>query len=459
MTDKRNVPENHTSTLSLVLLIALFSMAWVAGGASQPFVFGQVITRLFAGLVIATFVILSSGFEWRRIGFPLGLLSATIAMVLLQLVPLPPAIWEAFPGRAVVSEVANVSGIKQPWRPLSMSPSATVNSFHSLLVPLTALILTGQISRRQIWRLVDVFLLLVFGSCVIGIVQFAGISVYSPFINRVDGAVSGFFANRNHFALMISIGALVLPVWAGSDRGNPKLRLLIAAGLLPLFALLIFASGSRAGILVAVLGIVMGFVIAWKPLVRLINPTPAKHRAIGIVCVAGLTVAIAALALSNDRAVSINRALEMSLADDLRARSFPVVFDMIRAYFPVGAGFGAFDPVYRISEPDELLQAAYFNHAHNDWLEIVLDGGFISACIAITGLVWWLRAGFVFWFGSQKSQLDLSKFAWAALLLIFVASIFDYPARTPMIMVLGAFFAGLIAIGLSKAEKSSSTTR
>src|SRR3546814_8158382 len=75
------------------------------------------------------------------------------------------------------------------------------------------------------------------------------------------------------------------------------------------------------------------------------------------------------------RAESVRRAFEIDPGQDLRTPGLPTVLSMIAAYFPAGAGFGGFDPIFRLHEPLQLLKPPYFNHAHNDFLEIVLDGG------------------------------------------------------------------------------------
>src|SRR3546814_10933219 len=60
------------------------------------------------------------------------LLLATVLLVLLQLVPLPPAIWTALPGRDVLLGALPGEAV---WRPGSIVPSATINAASSLIVP------------------------------------------------------------------------------------------------------------------------------------------------------------------------------------------------------------------------------------------------------------------------------------------------------------------------------------
>src|SRR5690606_17001007 len=102
-----------------------------------------------------------------------------------------------------------------------------------------------------------------------------------------------------------------------------------------------------------------------------------KSVSIGLVT-ASVVLLVAAIVASATlgRAVSLERALSLDFGQDLRREALPTVWAMTKLYFPIGSGVGTFDPVYRIHEPDSLLSISYFNHAHNDLLEVVLDGGF-----------------------------------------------------------------------------------
>ena len=46
-----------------------------------------------------------------------------------------------------------------------------------------------------------------------------------------------------------------------------------------------------------------------------------------------------------------------------------------RSFLPFGAGFGTFDPVYRRFEPDALLSTIYLNQAHNEPMQLAMEGG------------------------------------------------------------------------------------
>ena len=119
---------------------------------------------------------------------------------------------------------------------------------------------------------------------------------------------------------------------------------------------------------------------------------------------------------------------------------------MIRDYFPIGSGLGGFDPMFRMQEPFALLKPTYFNHAHNDFLEIVLDAGLPGLVLLIGGLGWCFWTSVVAW---RNKHDMLPKLGSATMLLLIAGSLFDYPLRTPMMMA----FAVVASVWLGAARK------
>lgn len=129
----------------------------------------------------------------------------------------------------------------------------------------------------------------------------------------------------------------------------------------------------------------------------------------------------------------------------MRSRGLPTVLSMIRTYFPAGTGMGSFDPMFRLHEPFILLKPSYFNHAHNDWLEIALDAGVPGMLVLLVAMGWWVWASVAAWRAEPSSGRERARLGSSLLLLVMVASAFDYPARTPMIMAMVAVAAAWLA--------------
>lgn len=421
-------------TLSFVLLASLITVLWFAGGASRADAMGQVVVRGAAVLALAGAIMFGRRPSSTIKGPVAWFLLASVALALLQLIPLPPTVWQSLPGRELLATAADVSGQPQPWRPLSIVPGATINAAGSLLVPISVLLLISQLPKNERAWLPGCALLVVTGSTLVGVFQFTGVRFNNPFINDEIGEVSGTFANRNHFALLLAYGCALAPVWALRDRRFAGWRGLVALGLVLLFALMILASGSRAGLVLGILGLGLGLMLSWTGIREALLRYPRWVLPAFIGGAVALILALVLISVAADRAVSISRVLSLDTGGDMRRQALPTILEMIRIYFPVGSGLGTFDPIFRIHEPFELLTTSYFNHAHNDLLEVILDSGLAGALLFASAIIWGALAGVRAW-RSGASQLR-PRLGSIMLLLTLVASLVDYPARTPLILAL-----------------------
>lgn len=445
----RSVPDNsdHGARLSFWLLSGLLVALWFIGGASRGDVLAQPMIRFLCWTLLIVFVLASPRFEWRRARPIALLLSGSVLLVVLQLIPLPPAVWASLPGRELFLGAAEVSGQVQPWRPISLSPGGTINALGSLVVPICVLVLGVNLTMEQHWRIAGLLLAMVFAGSLLAIMQFAGAHFDNPTINYQPGSVTGNFANRNHFALFVALGCLIAPIWGfrRSGRGQ-QWKAAVGLGLLPFFLMVILATGSRAGVILGVGAILAGLLVARREISAAVRGWPrARFFAVVGFSLAALAAAVL-LPFLLDRAAALDRMLEMNVVDDLRSQALPYVVEAVLRYFPVGTGFGTFDPVYRIGEPDALLQTSYFNHAHNDWIEVVLEGGLPGALLLLAALGWAGLAARAM-LGRRGEGIALAQVGMVALLLMLFASISDYPARTPMWMAIVVIAALWLHLG------------
>jgi O-antigen ligase len=438
--NRRARPSQYS--LAFILLITLFVALWLAGGASRADEPGQAVVRAVACSVLALAALVGVRPVFEKMRMPLLLLGAAILLLMLQLVPLPPALWEALPGRAVLlgSSIGDAGDI---WRPLALVPGATLNAAFALVIPVAAFLLIAMLRANERNRLPGLVLGLVVAAMLFGLIQASGAGLIDPLVGGTPGDVAGPFANRNHFALFLAMGCLIAPVWAVLDERQAMWRCPLALGLVMLFVLTILATGSRAGLLLGTLGLALGLAIAWRGIVRRLRHL-SRGKRIGLAAaVALLFIAAVLLSIISNRAISVDRAFAIDAGQDMRRRGLPTVLEMIATYFPAGSGFGGFDPLFRLNEPHELLKPTFFNHAHNDFLEVVLDGGVAGLALIVAALGWWSWASARAWYRRSGDGADRlrARLGSAVLLLLFVASAFDYPARTPLMMVMAAVAA------------------
>lgn len=433
--------------LSFILLVGFMAIIWIAGGASRADVIGQAVTRASAWIVLVIAILCGRRPSFSGVRPILYLLLAMIVLPLVQLIPLPPSLWEHLPERHRFSEIASILGEAQPWRPWSTVPGNTLNALFSLVVPLTVLVLTMSAPEAQRRWTPALFLGLIAASTLLGLVQFSGSGFDNPFVNDSPWYVGGVFANRNHYALWLAIGCMIAPTWVFQDRHSRRWRAPVALGLVLVFSLTILATGSRAGLLIGAIALGFALLLSWSGLKRMLRHAPHWVFPTMLAGIISTVVALIALSITADRAVSVQRVFALNAGQDLRARALPYVWSMIRDYFPAGSGMGSFEPIFRMREPFGLLKPTYFNHAHNDLLELLSDGGLIAGIIMVAAVGWWFLATVRAWRGGPDA--GLARLGSSTILLVMIASLFDYPARVPTIMAT----IMIAAIWLSTAEK------
>ncbi|MBB5700139.1 O-antigen ligase family protein [Sphingomonas yantingensis] len=440
--------------LPALLLCAFFLALWVAGGASRADVAGQAIVRAAAWLALVAALLLAAP---PRIGraWPVGLmLGLMLGLALVQLVPLPPVIWQALPGRAPFAEAAAMLGEGQPWRPLAIMPAGAINAAGALIVPIVTFYLMMAVGRAgREWQ-PAALLILVAASALVGLIQFTGASLDNPFVNDTAGDVRGTFANRNHFATLLAIGCLVAPVWAFRDGRRPGWRAGAALGLVVLFELVILGTGSRSGLLTGGAAILVGVAIVRRNLMREWAHAPKWALPAVVGGVAAIVAIVVLVSVMAGRAAAIDRAFAVEVGADMRVRALPTIVSMLGTYFPVGSGLGGFDAMFRVHEPYALLKPTFFNHAHNDYLEVVLDAGLPGALLIAGCLAWWAWKSVRAWRGPDGSGRAMARTGSAILLLLVVASAFDYPVRTPLMMAVAVIAAVWLAEGPARTGSS-----
>ena len=437
--------------LPLVLFYAAFAVLILGGGSNRTDVLSLFYVRPALVMLLAAMALLVQPDQLRPLCVPLMLLACGVGLTLIQLVPLPPALWTALPGRELMLEAARAQGIAQPWRPLSLTPDLTLQALLWFLAPACALVgwaVLPMDSRRLV-------LLAVLGmgmaSALLGGFQ-AAQGVGSPlylYQRTYEGNAVGFLANRNHQAALLAAMFPLLRILTLLPASTPQvvLRRLVAAGLCALALVpLILLTASRAGVGLMLVGMVMAALMA--PMAK-----GRKGRLVSWALLLG-GVALAALVFFFGRALAIDRLFQLNALDDLRLRNTPQVLKMIWDFFPFGSGLGSFDPVFRILEPDVLLRPTTYNHAHNDYFEVAMTGGIVGIILIVTGLAWWLVAGWRLFRERGRATFSglLGRAGWSIMLILILASTVDYPVRPPLMGFILALAAAWIAQALHQGK-------
>jgi O-antigen ligase len=424
------------------LFYAFVFLCFMGGGGSRADIASLLYLRPAAICIIAIFALQFRASQFGRVRMPATLLLALACAMVLQLIPLPPPIWLALPGHAFLAEAAGAANIPQPWRPITLTPDATLNSLMSLCVPMAALIGACSIGRARQGALLNVLIIGGGVSACVGVLQLALGPDSFLYLYRVtnDGVPVGLFANRNHQAILLSCMFPMLATWASlphlkSDQRRLRgiVALCAALAILPLLVI----TGSRAGLVLSLIGVAAALWLYFSANTRF----TLSRRTWAIVI--GSTLAAMALLIWLGAAYSkinaIDRAFYMSVGDDTRYTSLSTLLTMAKDYFPFGSGFGSFEFIYTKYEPVSSLDSTYLNHAHNDLVELVITGGIAGLLISFTFLMWLLAKAFAT-IKMRATRADDGFAALGAVLIVIVlaGSMADYPLRTPLI---ATFFA------------------
>lgn len=384
--------------------------------------------------------------------------AALIALPLLQLVPLPHFLWAHLPGRGALVDDLSAAGVAPQMGRWTLAPLATEGIAWSAIVPIGVFMSAAMLHGSQRRRLVIVALVFAGFSALVGLWQLVegsqdALSLYSP---TTRGEVLGFFANRNHLAALL---ATALPVAAGvlADRlrrhhgGVRDVQAWLLMSLIILLAVGVTATQSRAGFMLLMASVVASAVV-WLLAGKRRASVEARPWLRGAAVIAGVMIV----------QYTLYGTLVRLEADPLEDGRWGMASNTLLAAQPslgTGLGLGTFVHAY-----DEVGDAAadipaYVNHAHDDYLELWLEGGILAVVVMVAAiavlaiqLVWRLRR--VSEEGGQRGQQrGMEVGAAFALLLLLLHSIVDYPLRT---LTIASFAALLAAVLLGSVREHHS---
>jgi O-antigen ligase len=118
-------------------------------------------------------------------------------------------------------------------------------------------------------------------------------------------------------------------------------------------------------------------------------------------------------------------------------------FTAIRHFVPFGSGLGSFREVYQLYEDPGSIGAIYVVHAHNDYVELLLEMGVAGALLLGIFLVWWGVAVRRVWISADAGPF--AKAASIASAAILAHSLVDFPLRTAAISAVLGVCVALLA--------------
>jgi O-antigen ligase len=451
--------------LVFFLLLALLIFAPLIKGGNRPL--PLLVLELMALPLLAYLVWRPSFLKHLPRSFLLAL-GLLVLFPLLQWLPLPAALWQELPGReAYAVALADFgSGPSAVMRASSVVPGATEAAWLAMLPALAVLLATVGLREESLKCVVYVFLAVAAFQAVLALIQFGGGSQTAFRLNPNDvGMAVGTYANRNHLAgllemaLPIALGLLAARIGRGGGEARyagrnwlrrigqflvrlprPNQTMLFAALVIVLMLGIIF-SRSRSGIVMGMAGIFLSALLYG----RHIGGTRSNSLATLFAVIGLALAAIIGLAPVLDR-FSADDALA-----DARWAMYATSMTALWEFFPFGSGLGTFPEVYWRFQPDSIAQ--FVNHAHNDYIEFVLEGGLPAlAVIAMFLVLYALRWPSLLRGASWGTLSFMQVGAGIGLLLMALHSLTDFNLHIPANAI---YFALLAAVFFHRSERAN----
>ena len=426
-------------TLALAFLLAL----WLRSSWSGA---GITLDRLSLRAVLIAFVLLSPA--W---------------LALVYLVPVPAGFWSGMPGREVYLPLLQAAGISPGARlPLSLVPDATRVSLLAG-IPLVAAFLAGFGARLPQLRLVlGVVAAMAFAQILMGLLQVGGGQASHLYFGGDGGRPFGTFANANHFGnyIAMALAAYVWLAWSSITHGGMRRsRHAAGASAFPPLPTLWMAGG-----LLLVLGILLsrsrGAMLTGLPigLLALAIALSAGERSAGprftLLVIGGLVAA--ALTLAGLGSVFARFDLAR-LSDSAAFRSLLATSTLegAAAFWPWGAGWGTYGPVFPRFQPPAV--DGYADHAHHDFAQMLFEGGVFALLLGAVCL--WLAGAraaalaraFIRHRALRREEMA-SALCGLGLLGLLLHSLVEFNLHIPANAILGALLAGVYLRPLDAVE-------
>lgn len=380
---------------------------------------GGTATGLYTdSIIIAVSLVTAASVFSTPAAYPMGRAESgfvvfAILLCIIQIMPMPSSLLAPLrPGF-----LALPAGLETGFAFISLGVGRTLESLLLVLAPLAFFLSVLRLRAGQVIGLLPFFFVGVFGNLLAGALQYsfsnnASMEGFLPFSIQ-----AGLFANVNHFSTLL-FASIPLIVYFGIHRG----RIIIGALGLIAVLLILLAAESRAGVLI-------GLMVTVISLIALSGRTRLTIGA-----AASVFILLSIYTLGAWSKIDTD-----NLDNDFGRREFArTTLEGIKDNWPLGIGFGNFVNGYSIYEDPEMIYSEYVNHAHNDYLELLFEGGVPAGLLILAYFVLLIRASFF------RETSSLQRAALISIIFILVHSLVDYPLRTMALAITFAFLNGIV---------------
>lgn len=464
-TVRQTISDNSLFIALLVLLV------WIPMplGSVRPWAEG--IMQTFSLLLLAgwIFIALRNRQTWlpEPVVLPAGILFFWMIWQVVQIIPLPLFVVDLISPAAAGIALMKGQDVPPAFVALSLDPGSTLNgvirtaSLASILVLTVALLNTRRRVRIFIWVLVVSGIAQVVYALA-NLVSDGGLAFWEA-SGPWSAAIYGSYVNRNHFAgflemiVPLSIALILASHKHHQHYPNLKARMsALAAWMLSgrIIYLLISAiligglllTTSRGGNLALLAALAITSLIYQQNQARKMSRTRLMLLIGGLVAGAvylmgagGLEQRLIKEGLSGER-VEIRKAVYPAIAD------FPLT----------GTGSGTFEFVFPIYKTPALSSKQY-SHAHNDYLQLVMENGVVIAALVLYMVFIVFRTVLRGLLQRRDPQMRAAAFgSLAAMIAMLIHALADFNFQIPANA--GLFFS-IMGLGITAATLDTRVRR
>ena len=256
----------------------------------------------------------------------------------------------------------------------------------------------------------------------------------------------GPFINRHHFAGYMEL-VIAMPLGLLFSGSIESYKRPIYAFVAMMMGVALIMTNSRGGI-ISLGAEILFLVIVAGPGLRRGERRPRAQRVRSALLRAGLAFGLIAVLIGGTIAVGgsdvFTRLLGTPNADDPttgRAHFWSVTLDVIKAYPVVGSGLGSFSVIY--TRYDSRNGFYRLEQAHNDYLQILADGGIVGGILGLAFLVILFGKGFARRETEDKFRRGVATGALAGCFAVLIHSFFDFTLHTTSNALLFLILAAL----------------
>jgi O-antigen ligase len=361
-----------------------------------------------------------------------AILFSFLAYTFIQIFPLPPEILKFLsPESYKIYSFYSVDS--DPKMYLSIHAYKTEVEFLRILTySLFFLLISFRINNMvTIQRMLKILSYFGFGLAIFAIIQKATWSGKIYWFREItEGSPFGPFVNRNHYAGLIG---MLIPISLGVAFTRRTRERKILFGFFSLImAVSLFLSLSRGGIISFFVGIaVFALFVSWDRL---------KAKKIWALGAFAFMLFLYLLYLGIDPV--IDRFYKTDITTEERLVVWSGTLNAFKDFYLTGSGLGTFINIFPLYSPEGIN--ALYDHAHNDYLEFILEAGTIGIVLLLLFLLFFVRHVSKSTWEGHKGIIKISLIS--SITTMVVHSIFDFNLHIPSnALMLSAIFGMAVA--------------